>query len=100
MGNEGYGYNENCIEWLKDEKQVTLTITQRKLINKIEKYALINPDCVIKARNEDGSICAHIPLSWIKMSPPKKTSDEQRQRARESMQALHTKRGTTPRNKG
>lgn len=72
---------ENTIEWLRDDDRATLSLSQRRVISKIEKYAKQYPDeCEITARNNDGSICAHVPVSWIKISPKKKKqlTDEQR----------------------
>lgn len=34
-----------------------------------EKYP---QECEILHRNDDGSIFAHVPLSWIKIGPPRK----------------------------
>ena len=63
--------SENNIEWYTGDKTVTLSFSQKKYVNKIKKYAEKNSDVKIMAENEDGSICAHIPLSWIKISPPR-----------------------------
>lgn len=72
-------YNENCIEWLKDSDQCTLTLTQRRFINRIEQLSKSYPEeCQITARNKDGSICAHVPTNWIKIIPPRNLSDEQK----------------------
>ena len=29
--------NENCIEWLTGQKAITITVTDRKMINKLKK---------------------------------------------------------------
>lgn len=85
----GYGYNENCIEWVRDEKRATLSLSQRSVISKIKKYAESHPEeCEIVAINKDGSICAHVPVSWIKVSPPRKVSEEQKQAFAERMKEL------------
>lgn len=75
------GYNENCIEWIRDEKRATLSLSQRSIISRIMRYAETKPDeCQVTAVNEDGSICAHVPVSWVRVSPPAKLnlSDEER----------------------
>lgn len=101
MANTGYGYNENCIEWIKDEARATLSLSRRRVINKMEQYAKSHPEEVqVTAWNEDGSICAHVPVSWIKISPPRFVSDEQREKAREAMHTLHSNRGFSPCEKG
>lgn len=97
MKNIGYGFNENCIEWIKDSNKATLSLSQKRVINKVEQYAEKRPEeVVIVGRNDDGSICAHIPVSWIKISPPRVVSEEQREKAREVMQTLHLNRGSNP----
>lgn len=64
---------DNVFEWYTGEKVAGVTFSQRKWINKVKKYAEDYPDdVVIEAENDDGSIFAKIPVSWFKMSPPKK----------------------------
>lgn len=75
------GYSENVIEWVKDEKMATLTLSQRRLISRVKRLADRYPDqCQILAENKDGSLYAHIPVGWIKINPPKELTEEQRQR--------------------
>lgn len=72
-------YAENVIEWVKDEKRATLSLSQRRTITKVKHLAAQYPDqCQIVVENKDGSICAHIPVSWIKFYPPKELTEEQR----------------------
>lgn len=86
---------ENVIEWIKDEKQATLTLSQRRTINKVKKLAEVHPEeCQIVAENKDGSICAHVPVSWVKISPPRGVSEERRELSRKIMQDYHLKRVT------
>lgn len=90
------GYSENVIEWVKDSKTATLTLSQRRVVSRVKGLAENRPkECQILAENEDGSICAHIPVSWVKIGPPKRVSDEQREISRNNMLALHSKRGVT-----
>lgn len=80
--------SENNIEWYTGDKTVTLSFSQKKYVSKILKAAKDNSDIDIVAQNEDGSICAHVPLSWIKISPPRKGrefSDEERAMAAERL---------------
>ena len=35
--------------------------------------------------NTDGSICAHIPVSWVRIIPPREYTDEQRQQMADAM---------------
>lgn len=73
--------DENVIEWITGDNRVTLSLTQRKYINKIKKLAANNSEVEIVAENADGSICAHLPLSYIKISKPasRNLTDEQRE---------------------
>ena len=87
--------SENNIEWYTGDKTVTLSFSQKKYVSKILKADKNNPDIDIVAQNEDGSICAHIPLSWIKISPPRKGrefSDEERAMAAERLKVAREKR--------
>ena len=67
---------ENSIEWLTNQKQVTISLSQTKYITKLKKYAQSHPDEVDYIENEDKTICAHIPLTWIKISPKKRVTRE------------------------
>ena len=72
-------YNENVIEWLTGDDTVTMTLSQKKYVNRIKRLGA----AYIEAENTDGSILAYVPLSWIKISPPRKVSEEQKERMRE-----------------
>ena len=81
---------ENVIEFLRDQKQATLTLCQRRFIKKIERLAKTRPEeCVIESRNKDGSIVAVVPVAWIKISPSRQLSEEHRQKLAERMRALN-----------
>jgi hypothetical protein len=76
--------NENVIEWLTGDGTVTLSLSQRKYINKIYKLKEKNPDEVrIVTENKDGSIVVKLPLKYIKISGPRQMTEEQRNQARE-----------------
>lgn len=80
------GCSENVIEWIRDEQLATLSLSQRRMISRVRQLAAQHPDqCQIMVENKDGSICAHIPASWLKINPPKNLSDEQRQRIAERL---------------
>ena len=67
--------NENCIEFLSGERSAVVSITNRKHINRIKKlYEERKDDFKYFHENTDGSICAKIPLKWIKISPTKRNS--------------------------
>ena len=80
------GCNENAIEFMTNGSRATLTFSQGRYKSVIRKLAEKHPDdCQIVADNEDGSICAHVPVAWIRISPPKQYTEEQRQQMRERL---------------
>lgn len=80
------GCTENVVEWLKNEKQATLTLSQRRTISRVKKLAETHPkECQIMAENKDGSIYAHIPVSWIKIGPPREMTEKQLEQARKNI---------------
>jgi len=78
---------ENCIEFLRDEKTMTLTLCQGRFITKVRELAKKYPDEVkITAENPDGSIVAHMPVAALHLSIIRKTiTDEQRKAATERL---------------
>lgn len=66
---------ENCIEFISSEKTATITFTQQKYINRIKTLHNERPeDFKFFIENKDGSVCAKIPIRWIKISPTKRNS--------------------------
>ncbi len=83
---------ENGIEFLKDAKTATVQFCQGRYKSRIKKLAAERPDeCKILAENKDGTLLAHIPVEWVKISPPAARSELQRELAREKMLAFHEK---------
>ena len=81
--------NENCVEFLNNQKTMTVSFCSQKWITKIKKLSQSNPDDVeIIAENKDGSICAKLPIKFLKISAPRKVSEEQRQAASERFRKL------------
>ena len=76
---------ENNIEWLTGQDRVTVSFSQQKFVNKIRKLAQKHPEVEIVAENADGSITAHVPLKFVKISAPKHVSEEQRAKAAERL---------------
>ena len=79
--------NENCIEFLSGERSAVVSFTNRKHINRIKKlYEERKDDFKYFHENTDGSICAKLPLKWIKINPGSKTgrvmTEEQKEAAR------------------
>lgn len=77
---------ENAIEFIRNAETATVTFSQGRFVAKIKKLAESHPDeCNIIADNKDGSLCAHIPVKWIKIAPVAKRTDKQRELARQRM---------------
>lgn len=80
------GLEENAIEFAKDGKLATVTFSQGRYKGRIRKLAKSHPEeCEIVAENKDGSLCAHIPVKWIKIGPIAKRAESQREAARQNM---------------
>ena len=82
---------DNGVEWYTGENRVTATFSQRKCVTKIKKLAITRPEDVkIITEKKDGSVMAHLPLSYIKISPPRKVniSDERREQMRKNVKKM------------
>jgi len=83
---------ENVIEWIRGDKEVTVTFANNtRYNNKVRKLAEEYPDDVkIVADNKDGSIVAHLPLTYIKVSHPRQVNytEEQREKLRERFKSI------------
>ena len=76
---------ENIIEFLSDEAKAMVTFSQGRYKSRIKKLAAERPEeCEIVAENQAGSICAHIPVSWVKITPTKELSEKQLKQAKEN----------------
>ena len=82
--------NEFAIEWTKDRNYAGVTVpTGTALKSKLMRYARERPDEVkLKAENKDGSAFFHIPISYVKVSPPRKVSEAQREAAGERFRKM------------
>ena len=82
--------NEFAIEWIKGRDYAGVTVPSgTALKSKLMRYADERPDEVkLMAENNDGSAFFHIPINYIKISPPRKVSDEQRKAAGERFRKM------------
>ena len=87
MDNEFWSDQDNNIEFVKDSKRATCTFSQQRYVSKIRKLAAEHPNEVEIVAENKNSIVAHIPVSYVKISPPRQMSDEQRQAAGERLKA-------------
>ena len=82
--------NEFSIEWTKDRNYAGVTVPSgTALKSKLMRYAQERPDEVkLKSENKDGSAFLHVTVSYIKCSPPRKVSEEQREAAGERFRRM------------
>ena len=84
---------ENMVEFISGTRTATVTFTNQKHINRIKKiYEERKDDFKYFKENKDGSICAKIPLKWIKINAGSKTgrvmTEEQKEAARIRLQKV------------
>lgn len=89
---------ENMIEFITGQRTATVTFTNRKHINRIKKlYEEHKDDFKYFVENQDGSVCANIPLKWIRINAGSKNghimTDEQREAARIRLANARNKSG-------
>ncbi len=78
--------NENMIEFLKGDERATVTFSQERYKTRIRNLAKQRPEeCQMVSENKDGSLCAHIPVAWIKINPTQQLTEEQREQRAETM---------------
>ena len=82
--------NEFAIEWTKDRDYAGVTVPSgTALKSKLMRYSESKPDEVkVMAVNKDGSAFFHVPVSYIKCSPPRKVSEKQREAAGERFRKM------------
>lgn len=89
---------ENMIEWLAGQHSCTVTFTNQKHINRIKKlYEERGDEFKSYHENKDGSICAKIPLKWVRINPGSK---EKREMTEEQKEALRQRFAASRQNKG
>ena len=89
--------NECVIEWIPGRDYVGLTAKNgSSWKNRCEELEKEFPEDVkIIARNNDGSIFAHLPYSYIKINPPRKYSDEAKKKAAERLNKMREEKSNT-----
>ena len=82
--------NEFCIEWIKGNDYAGVTVPSgTALKSKLMRYAQERPEEVkLKSENKVGSAFFHIPISYVKVSPPRKVTEEQREAAGERLRKM------------
>lgn len=60
---------ENVVEFLSGQHTCTVTFTNQKHINRVKKlYEERKEEFKYFYENSDGSVCAKIPLKWLKLN--------------------------------
>lgn len=84
---------ETIINYNEEEKTATVYTFNRGLKAKLAKLAAERPeDCVLSEDYANGSQTYTVPKRWIKVSPPRKVSEEQKKAAAERMAAWRASR--------
>ena len=74
--------NETVYEHIQGNDTFTVTAAERASIGMIRRLKEKHPDEVeIVVENEDGSILAHLPYSWMRIVPKKKMELSEERRA-------------------
>ena len=82
--------NEFAIEWYKGADYAGVTVPSgTALKNKLMRYVEERPgEVTLEAENEDGSAFFHIPVNYVKVSPPRVMSEEQKEAASERLRKM------------
>ena len=89
---------ENMVEFISGTRTATVTFTNKKHINRIKNiYKERKDEFKYFVENPDGSICAKIPIKWIKINPGSKEkrvmTEEQKEAARARLVEARKKMG-------
>lgn len=82
--------NEFAIEWTKGADYAGVTApTGTALKNKLMRLSEERPEEVkVMAENEDGSAFFHVPVNYVKVSPQRFVSEEQKEAAGERFRKM------------
>ena len=87
---------ETTINYLQEDKTMSVFTSQRKWLNKLTKYA-DEPNSGVKVlyENDDGSKIFEVPINWLKISPPRKNNmtEEQKLKAAKRLKKARDNRG-------
>ncbi len=84
-------YDETVFERVQGDEFWTVSTGEAKWKNRLVELAKSHPEINI-VENLDGSIYSHIPKNWLKITPPRKLSEEQRLAAAERLKAGRMKK--------
>lgn len=78
---------ENVIEFLNRQDRAACTLNKTAWVNRAKRLKDANAEDVDLTENADGSVFMTVPVSWVKISPPRSRNmtDEQRREASERL---------------
>jgi hypothetical protein len=81
MEEEFWNVNENAIEFLRNDDTMTCTFSQPRFINRVKRLAACYPDEVDVRENPDGTVIAHLPVSYLHITNYKRflTPEQQKE---------------------
>lgn len=84
-------FKETAVGYLNVDDYATFSSNEKKWVNKIIRLYTLHPSKVqiIHWPDENqGTIVARVPKHWLKVSPPRQMSDEQKAAAAERLRAM------------
>lgn len=81
-------FKETAFNYIVGDKYGTFFTSERKYINKINKWIESGEDVKIEKVNIDGSIVCKVPKEWLNIRPKKKLSEDHLQKLRERMKKV------------
>ena len=78
-------FNENAVEFLENDKFMFVTFSQKKFINRVKTLAEKHPDKVKIYEERTDSIYAKMPVSWLRIQPTARMSEETKAKAKENI---------------
>ncbi len=82
-------FRETAVNYIVGEKFATFYTAEKSYIENVKSWQKEYPNEIkIKHINNDGSIICNIPKSWVKIKPPRKISDKQRELAAERFKKM------------
>lgn len=85
--------HENVIKWLDGEDTISVTLHQKKYVNKVRRLAESDERIEILAENKDGSIFAHLPIEVLKLEKKRRNEigEERKAELRAMVKSWHKK---------
>lgn len=74
---------ETVFEHEEGKDTATITAAEQWSVNRMKKLAAEYPEEVQIYENKDGSIFAHVPWKWMRITPLPRFTEEQKEKMRE-----------------